>query len=88
MSAETPNHKDLNHLQYQASRLITVLEQALADGHREIVEAHLQELQDMIDALQKRIYDLSLLQYRACLLRDSLQHGGTDPDGERQPRSR
>lgn len=88
MSGKPPNDKDLNHLQYQASRLITVLEQALADGHRDVVETHLQELQDLIDALQRRIYDLSLLQYRACLLRDSLRDGGTDAHGEPQPQSR
>jgi len=57
--------------------LLAALESASASGDAELISSRLAELQKLIDRLQRRVYPLSQLQYRACLPRD--KHTG-QPD--------
>lgn len=49
---------------------LMVLETAMDVGDTGIVEANTERLQALIDRIQRRVFDLSALQYRACVVRD------------------
>ncbi len=55
---------------------LAIMESCVNSGDTEFVEANMDRLQATIDQLQRRVFDLSRLQYRACVIRDEYNTGG------------
>ena len=54
----------------EEENLVAAMESALEADETGFVEANLEVLQDLIDRLQREVFVLSRLQYRACIVRD------------------
>ncbi len=55
----------------RCENLVAAIEAALADGNDSFVAENAGMLQDMVDQIQRRTFELSRLQYRACLALDA-----------------
>ena len=54
----------------KAATFISMMELALRNQDERLVEQAAPLLQDLTDRIQREVYELSELQYRACCLRD------------------
>jgi hypothetical protein len=54
----------------KAASFISMMEFAVCNGNEPLVEKAAPLLQDLTDRIQREVYELSELQYRACCLRD------------------
>jgi hypothetical protein len=69
----------------KAASFISMMELAVRNGDERLVEKAAPLLQDLTDRIQREVYELSELQYRACCLRDqcAAQAGPVAASGDR-----